>query len=107
ERALTRLRAGTGSRNADYRAALRRSRKALEWSRYYEDARKLAFKLTKWSLQLEAPRRRFVVCSGGGPGIMEAANRGANEAGGKSIGLNIRLPFEQSPNRYITKDLVF
>jgi uncharacterized protein (TIGR00730 family) len=107
ERALTRLRAGAGSRNADYRAALKRSRKALEWSRYYEDARTLAYQLTRWSLHLEAPRRRFVVCSGGGPGIMEAANRGAKEAGGKSIGLNIRLPLEQAPNRYITRDLVF
>src|SRR5262245_14715547 len=107
QRALMRLRAGGGSRTADYRAALKRSRKALEWSRYYEDARTLAYQLTRWSLQLEAPRRRFVVCSGGGPGIMEAANRGAKEAGGKSIGLNIRLPFEQAPNRYITKDLVF
>ena len=63
--------------------------------------------LTKWSLSLEAPRRRFVVTSGGGPGIMEAANRGAFEAGGKTIGLNIRLPFEQGPNRYITKGLHF
>src|SRR5262245_48158762 len=107
QRALTRLRAAAGSRNADYRAALKRHRKALEWSRYYEDARTLAYQLTRWSLQLEAPRRRFVVCSGGGPGIMEAANRGAKEAGGKSIGLNIRLPFEQAPNRYITRDLVF
>src|SRR4029453_18655754 len=91
----------------DYKAALKRSRKALEWSRYYEDARQLAKRLTTWSLSLEAQRHRFVVCSGGGPGIMEAANRGAKEAGGKSVGLNIALPFEQAPNRYITKDLVF
>src|SRR3990167_10215127 len=86
---------------------LKRSQKALEWSRYYEDARKLAGLLTTWSLSLEAPLHRFVVCSGGGPGIMEAANRGAQEAGGESIGLNIALPFEQAPNRYITKELLF
>ena len=108
QRALTRLTSNaTGRRRADYKAALKRSRKALEWSRYYEDARTLASVLTEWSLKLEAPRRRFVVCSGGGPGIMEAANRGAKEAGGKSIGLNIRLPFEQAPNRYVTKELLF
>jgi uncharacterized protein (TIGR00730 family) len=101
---LTRIR---GRRKVGHDAALKRSRKAVEWSRYYEDARQLAAMLTDWSLSLEEPRRRFVVCSGGGPGIMEAANRGAHEAGGKSIGLNIRLPFEQGPNRYITKGLHF
>jgi len=101
---LTRIR---GRRKVGHAAALKRSRKAVEWSRYYEDARQLAAMLTDWSLSLEEPRRRFVVCSGGGPGIMEAANRGAHEAGGKSIGLNIRLPFEQGPNPYITKGLHF
>ncbi len=97
-----------GSRAAaDYEAALKRAKKALDWSRYYEDARQLAHMLTEWSLSLEEPRRRFVVCSGGGPGIMEAANRGAHEAGGKTVGLNIRLPFEQGPNRYISEGLHF
>ena len=107
QRNLTRIQKTNGRRKEDYKAALKRSRKALEWSRYYEDARQLAKRLTEWSLSLEAQRHRFVVCSGGGPGIMEAANRGAKEAGGKSVGLNIALPFEQAPNRYITKDLVF
>ena len=96
-----------GRRKVGHAAALKRSRKAVEWSRYYEDARELAGMLTRWSLSLEEPRRRFVVCSGGGPGIMEAANRGAREAGGKTIGLNIRLPFEQGPNPYITEGLHF
>jgi uncharacterized protein (TIGR00730 family) len=107
QRNLTRLLNRTGHPQADYKAALKRRKKALEWSRYYEDARTLARQLTTWSLALDAERHRFVVCSGGGPGIMEAANRGAMEGGGKSIGLNIRLPFEQAPNRYITRDLVF
>ncbi len=86
---------------------LRRSRAeaAVEMARYYEDARKLAYMLTEWSMSLKFRRHRFVVTSGGGPGIMEAANRGAAEAGGKTIGLNIRLPFEQSPNPYITPSL--
>ncbi len=103
ERALQKLRDGV--HGPDYDAALKRSRKAVEWSRYYEDARELARQLTEWSRSLQLPRHRFVVCSGGGPGIMEAANRGAHEAGGKTIGLNIRLPFEQGANPYITSDL--
>ena len=74
---------------------------------YYKAARDLSFKLTKWSNELTEPTRRFVVCSGGGPGIMEAANRGAVEAGGKSVGLNIGLPFEQRPNPFITPGLSF
>ena len=106
-RALRVLQQKRGRKAADHAALLKRSRKAVEWSRYYEEARELAFMLTEWSLSLEEPRRRFVVCSGGGPGIMEAANRGASEAGGKTIGLNIRLPFEQGPNRYITPGLHF
>src|SRR6478609_8613143 len=105
EGALRRLRNGKHGR--DYSAALKRSRKAVEWSRYYEDARRLAKDLTRWSRSLDQSRHRFVVCSGGGPGIMEAANRGAHEAGGKTIGLNIRLPFEQGANRYITDGLHF
>ena len=80
---------------------------ALEMARYYEDARRLAGLLTKWARRIPSRRHRFVVTSGGGPGIMEAANRGAHEAGGKTIGLNIRLPFEQSPNPYITPSLNF
>jgi uncharacterized protein (TIGR00730 family) len=107
QRALSRLKNGNKLRSDDYKAALKRGQKALEWSRYYEDARQLAQRLTEWSLGLDAPRQRFVVCSGGGPGIMEAANRGASEAGGKSIGLNISLPLEQAPNRYITDELLF
>jgi uncharacterized protein (TIGR00730 family) len=79
----------------------------VNMARYYEDARKLAHMLTKWSIQIPARRHRFVVTTGGGPGIMEAANLGAHEAGGKTIGLNIQLPFEQHPNQYITPALNF
>ena len=92
---------------AEQQDSLKRARAAVDMARYYEDARRLAFLLTEWSIQIPARRRRFVVTTGGGPGIMEAANLGAHEAGGKSIGLNINLPFEQSPNQYITPSLNF
>ncbi len=86
---------------------IRHARKAVEMARYYEDARQLAHMLTKWSMGIQSKRHRFVVTSGGGPGIMEAANRGAREAGGKTVGLNIRLPYEQMPNPYVTPALNF
>jgi uncharacterized protein (TIGR00730 family) len=80
---------------------------AVEMARYYEDARRLASMLTDWAKTIPSRRHRFVVTSGGGPGIMEAANRGAREAGGKTVGMNIQLPFEQFPNPYITPGLNF
>ncbi len=80
---------------------------AVEMARYYEDARRLAQLLTRWAEAIPSRKHRFVVTSGGGPGIMEAANRGAYEAGGKTIGMNILLPFEQRPNPYITPSLNF
>jgi uncharacterized protein (TIGR00730 family) len=86
---------------------IKRALAAVDMARYYEDARRLAYMLTEWSIQIPARRRRFVVTTGGGPGIMEAANLGAYEAKGKSIGLNINLPFEQNPNSYITPSLNF
>lgn len=84
-----------------------RNAKFLDLSRYYESTRELAYRLTQWSKNLEGTERRFVVCSGGGPGIMEAANRGASEARGLNIGLNISLPFEQAENPYISRKLAF
>jgi uncharacterized protein (TIGR00730 family) len=80
---------------------------AVDMARYYEDARRLAHMLTTWAMDIPPRGRRFVVTTGGGPGIMEAANLGAHEAGGKTIGLNINLPFEQDPNPYITPSLNF
>jgi uncharacterized protein (TIGR00730 family) len=96
-----------GGKAPSNKAALLRARDALDTSAYYEDARRMARMLTEWSRSLPPNRRRFVVTSGGGPGIMEAANRGATEAGGVTVGLNIQLPFEQAPNPYITPELNF
>ena len=88
-------------------AEKREAQRLQATARYYEEARELAGKLTRWSEQCSPTGRRFVVCSGGGPGIMEAANRGAQEAGGISVGFNISLPLEQQPNPYITRGLSF
>ena len=76
-------------------------------TRYYGEAEELAFLLARWAIKLEARGKNFVICTGGGGGIMEAANRGADRAGGKTIGMNISLPHEQDPNPYISKELAF
>ena len=105
QKTLTELEKGLGHE----RAAIehKRALTSVDMARYYEEARRLAFLLTQWSREIPARRHRFVVTTGGGPGIMEAANLGAREAGGKTIGLNINLPFEQYPNPYITPSLNF
>lgn len=99
ERQLARAEAGDG--------AVEVARRDLDMSRYYEAARELARRFTDWSKGLEDEERRFVVCTGGGPGIMEAANRGASEAKGMNIGLTISIPVEEFDNQYVTRELSF
>lgn len=86
---------------------LKKAKLDVKLAKYYEDSADLAEKLTKWSMSISKESDRFYVCSGGGPGMMEASNRGADRAGGPSVGLNISLPFEQSPNPYQSKHLSF
>jgi len=99
EEALRKAEAGEGDAT--------RARAALGMSVYYEAARELALRLTQWSKQLDPRERRFVVCTGGGPGIMEAANRGAAEAQGMNVGLTISIPIEEFDNPYVTRELGF
>ncbi|MFC2168970.1 TIGR00730 family Rossman fold protein [Acidobacteriota bacterium] len=82
-------------------------KKSSSLARYYWDAEELSYYLARWAIKLKPKGKNFVICTGGGPGIMEAANRGASRAGGKSIGMNISLPQEQSPNPYISPELSF
>ena len=88
--------------------SLQQAECAIKSAPYYDAAVQLSESLTRWSMSLSKDhQRRFLICSGGGPGIMEAANLGAHNAGGKSIGLGISLPFEQGVNEYIPKELQF
>jgi len=86
---------------------LERAREDVAMSVYYEQARELAFRLTQWSKGLDSQEHRFVVCTGAGPGIMEAANRGAAEARGMNVGLRISIPIEEFDNPYVTRELMF
>lgn len=105
EKALTRL--SEQGESPEVRRELVQAESAVKLSRYYTDAVELARLVTQWSKGLHTHNRHFIVCSGGGPGIMEAANKGASLAHGKSIGLNISIPFEQAPNPWISRELNF
>lgn len=97
----------TDPKKRGYNKEIKKLETLVKMSKYYEDAVELAEKLTNWSMKLPTNQKRFIVCSGGGPGIMEAANKGAKKAGGYSIGLNISIPYEQFVNKYVKKELAF
>jgi uncharacterized protein (TIGR00730 family) len=97
----------TKKESKDYAKKIAKLENLVKMSKYYEDAVLLSEKLTKWSMGLTTNKKRFIICSGGGPGIMEAANKGAKIAGGESIGLNISIPYEQFVNKYVKKELAF
>src|SRR5579864_931405 len=111
DRATLRLKsaqkAAARTKTAAAQSRVRMCRNALAMAHYYEEARELSRLITEWAMTFGDSPRRFVICSGGGPGIMEAANRGAADAGGKSVGLSIELPHEQAPNPYISNELSF
>ena len=96
-----------GQSSSQYAREIESAKCQVKLGQYYQDAQELARKLTEWSMEISNPSKRFIICSGGGPGIMEAANRGAHLAGGLSSGLNISLPEEPDPNPYQTREISF
>jgi uncharacterized protein (TIGR00730 family) len=102
---LKEIKSADPKKTQGYAEKRQKAQVALEMSKYYEDAVKLAKMLTEWSMTLTEEHMKFIICTGGGPGIMEAANKGAKAAGGQSVGLNISIPFEQFVNKYVTDQL--
>ncbi len=101
------IKTNPGMPDREKEALLRKAGAIQKLAKYYDAADELAYEMTKWSASIQYPHKRFYVCSGGGPGMMEAANRGAQRAGGRSLGLGISLPFEQGINEYVTPELAF